>query len=270
LHDKVSIKISGIDPLRSFLGEFGYTITNKSTGEHITSASRSFYKDADGSLVVNNGSFRRAESREKQRTMAGAASFVYQSTENMLRDASKDFTGRAKDNTRVIICCCANNGFTDTGYKGALVWAKHRYDWKNKDTLNGWKRAWTTFLNDERLMRELNIPSVESDALKSKILGFEYPYQFVELKKYLTKEDFDRGIDTDKDIKDILKKSGKYDLGLWFMQRYGSSWEAENYVNKKTGRAGHLNESRDKVRAAVLLKQGRVTEVEASQLRSRG
>jgi 8-oxo-dGTP pyrophosphatase MutT (NUDIX family) len=216
-----------------------FEVLEKSTGRGLTSASRTVYKNADGSITWSNDSFGRADNDDLRR-FPGMARGLYKGVERFLKEVTANWTGAAKENTKVTIGICANSGWGN-GHKGALVWAKHCFDWSGGSKASEWRRTWNGQI--DRYAGRLNMSPEQVRELKDKVAAAEYPHQFVNTGFVLTKEQAERAIggDVDFDFKQVFTKKGYCDIGDVIMIDSGTSWSAENYVNKTTGRAGVLN-----------------------------
>lgn len=222
--------------------EFSITfdVIEKRTGRQITSAHRSVYKNEDGSIHWSNGSFSRA-SNENMKKFPGMGRGLYKGVEGFLKEITAGWTGAAKENTKVTIGTCANSGFRD-GYKGALVWAKHCFDWAGGESYaSSWKRTWNSHI--DRYAGRINMPAGQVRELKAKIAEADYPHQFVNTGFVITKDQAKAmvGHNLDFDFDQIFEKKGYCDIGDLIMIDSGTSWSAENYLNRTTGRAGALN-----------------------------
>ena len=210
-------------------------------GGQITYARRAIYKSSDGSIRWHNGVFDRASNSNLDR-YPGMATGLYGGVENFLKELTKNWTGQAKENTRIEIGQACNGGWGN-GYKGALVWAKHKFDWGGSSRAPAWRSQYLTY---ENKLRTAGIPQDVIDDFKKVINKAEYPYQFATTSIKITKEQAEAiiGHEIDWDFNQIVKKKGALDLGEVLLVDGISGWSAVNYINKTTGRFGHLNEKR--------------------------
>lgn len=227
---------------RDFELSVSFDVIEKSSGRHITSAHRGVYRNADGSIHWANGSFSRANNQDLKR-YPGMARGLYMGVENFLKELTADWTGAAKENTKVTIGSCANGGFGN-GYKGALVWAKHCFDWSGGDGGNStsWRQRWTRSVNE--YATRIGMDSAHKTQLLDKISAAQYPHQFVNTGFVVTKAQAIQATgrrELDFDFDQIFENKGYCDIGDLIMIDSGTSWSAENYLNRTTGRAGALN-----------------------------
>lgn len=219
---------------------FSYKIVEASTNRVVVAPSRTMGRGRSGEIYVQNGTFPRVKASDRKK-FPNLASAIYDGTEKMVKESSKNLSAHAKAESYVSIGCCANGGFTGN-YAGAVVWAKHCYDWDSPaDRRPRWQETWKQLIESEG--PRLGITADEQNMLKAKVDTFQYPYQFVEMGYGLSAERM--GSQINDDIKDVIAKKGSYDLGSWLMLRSGINWSAMNYVNQTDGRAGHLNQRRE-------------------------
>jgi 8-oxo-dGTP pyrophosphatase MutT (NUDIX family) len=220
-----------------------FKVFEKRANREITSASRHIYKEEDGSITWSNGSFSRA-SNEDLKKFPGMGRGLYKGVEGFLKEITANWTGEAKENTRVIIGTCANSGWGN-GYKGTLVWAKHCFDWSGgRNNSSAWRGTWNTKIDE--FSRAINMPASQVAELKAKVAAAEYPHQFVNTGFVVTKQQAEAmvGRRMDFDFDQIFENKGYCDIGDLIIIDSGVSWSGENYLNKTTGRAGALNEVR--------------------------
>lgn len=218
-----------------------FSIIEKSSGRRITGASREVYKNTDGSIHWANGSFSRARDNQDLKKYPGMARGLYKGVENFLKETTAGWAGAAKQNTKVTIGTCANGGFGN-GYKGALVWAKHCFDWAGgSDNSSSWKRTWNGYI--DRYAGRLGISPEQLRDLKTKVGEARYPHQFVNTGFVVTKAQAEAAVghEMDFDFKQIFANKGYCDIGDLIMIDSGTTWSAENYLNRTAGRAGELN-----------------------------
>lgn len=244
---------------------FEYIIKERESGEIICTPSRTIGKNRDGSLYIHNGVFPRIPDRFKTK-YKNVATAIYTGSENCVREMSKNLSAAVKKKCFVDIGTCANSGFAENGYKGAIVWAKHRYDWKEPDSTKAmWKDRYKRTLASNASTLGLSNEDVQN--LNSKIDSCEYPYQFMYLGVGL--QPAQMGRDIDADIRKEVAKNGSYDIGCWLMQKIGMSWSAVNYVNQTEGRGGHLNENRKEYRERLAERRAATTTAKPRRTRTR-
>lgn len=219
-----------------------FSFTNRE-GRQITSASRSVAKRSDGSIHWSNGCFSRASNDDLER-YPGMAKGLYAGVEKSLREITANYTGDAKKNTKITIGTAANSGFGD-GYKGALVWAKHCFDWEGEDHSSSWKSTWNSHVDS--YCRRAGFSSEIANEIKSKVNSCKYPEDFVRLgvkvnegqaKTMLNRSSFDN------DFNKIFSTKGYVDLGELIMIDSRTSWSAENRIWGTDERAVELNKRR--------------------------
>lgn len=220
-----------------------FTFTERTTNRKITRASRTINKKSDGSISWDNGCFGRPSNADLER-YESMSKGLYAGVEKNLREITANYTGAAKQNTRVTIGNAANSGFGD-GYKGSLVWAKHCFDWQGSSQKDSWKSTWNSRV-DKYARAGLHPEDVAF--LKTKIASCEYPEDFVRLGVKVTREQALKltGRDNfDFDFNRLFASKGSMDLGDIIIIDSGTGgWGAENYIWKTTGRAGELNKRR--------------------------
>jgi hypothetical protein len=230
-----------------------FSFIEKSTGAHITTASREITKKSDGSIFWYNSVFRRPDNKYLAKH-PGMAKGLYGGVEKFLKDVTKNYPAEAKKNT-VIKIGAANDGFGN-GYKGGLVWANHYFDFASANTAASWKSTWKTTIRG--YASRLGWSDAQTREITTKIDGFKYPYEFVKMGIPLTKAQAEAATrrSLDFDFNQIIKRSkkkkqaagasgeGTVDLGAVINVANSMGWSCINYVNRKTGRSKHLNEKR--------------------------
>jgi len=236
-----------------------FTFKERSSGRKITAATRHMSKSSNGAIVWHNEVLNRAKNNDLAK-YPKMATGLYGGVERFLKQVTANYSPAAKKDTLIEIGGCANSGFGN-GYKGALVWTKHFFDFPpaNKDRyLGSWKDTWKRSI--DKYARALGTPASEVAELKRKIDSAEYPYQFTKTGFVLTREQAEKVLRADRknldfDFNQLLKKRSKggtatpyIDIGELIMIHSKTSWgDAKNYINRTTGRAGHLNEQRTKM-----------------------
>ena len=212
-------------------------------------AGRTITKYDDGSIGWKNGVFNRP-SNQALSDYPGMATGLYGGVENFLREITKNWEGPAKENTVITIGTAANSGWGD-GYKGGLVWAKHKFDWSDPSYKDRWKNRYLTY---ESKMRSSGLSEAKISAFKDAVNAAEYPYQFANIPIKLTKSEAEAfiGRSLDWDFNQIIKKKGSVGIGDLIIVDSRLSYGAKNYINKTTGRAGHLNDARKRQYEKVL------------------
>jgi hypothetical protein len=249
---EVNVKIGDgfIDGLRGFgatSGSYndvgvGFSFIEKSSGRKITGANRTITKNSDGSIEWNNGSFSRPANNDLQR-YPGMGKGLYNGVEKFLKKITENWSGVAKENTRIEIGTCANGGFGD-GYKGALVWAKHYFDFDGGSNATYRMRdPMKSILS--RVAPNGNLKQEHVDAIKAKLDSARYPYEFVRTG-FAVNKDQARAMfgSMDWDFKRAFEEKGYVDIGELLLIASGVSWSGVNYINKNDSRFGPLNEKR--------------------------
>ena len=103
---------------------------DRKTGLKLSEANRTL-RISGNYYRIDNTSF----NRFKAGNYPGIASIVYQATENMLRRMTSHLPNEHKMFAEIEIPNAANGGFGNKKQKGAIVWAKHRYDWYKPETM---------------------------------------------------------------------------------------------------------------------------------------
>jgi ADP-ribose pyrophosphatase YjhB (NUDIX family) len=214
-----------------------------SSGDKITHASRAIYKKPDGSIVWYNSIFRRPNNSYLAR-YPGMAKGLYSGVNKFLSEVTRNYTGEAKNNTAMKIGA-ANDGFSDHGFKGGLVWAKHYFDFANQGDKANWKSTWKREV--DTLAQRIGLPESQKNQIKAKIDSYEYPYQFVKTGFTMTMDQAKAYTQNnlDFDFKKIYENKGYFDLGELINVKTAQSWGCIAYVHRNSGRHGHLNEKRN-------------------------
>jgi polyhydroxyalkanoate synthesis regulator phasin len=225
---------------------FFFTFIEKNTGRQITSASRSYVRKADGAAVWKNAFFRRAENKDLKK-YAGMGKGLYTGVEKILKETIKNWPDDQKTNSQIVIGTCANDGFMD-GYKGALVWAKHYFDFQTSDTADRWKARYSSRIDDYAQRAGIKPESVK--AFKDKINKATYPYEFVKTGFIVTKEEalkMTNRTSFDFDFNEIFAQKGYCDLGEIIMIDTKITWSGVNKFAANDERSKHLNDLRTKL-----------------------
>jgi hypothetical protein len=232
---------------------FKYIIKEISSDKMVTESAitRSITRNEDGSFKINNFCFSRIKG-EFDNTYRNIASSIYSGTEKLLRDITANLPEQAKKASYINIGQAANSGFSDTGYAGAVVWAKNHYDFANLKEATVWRKDHKAIIDSHGARLGLTPEKIQE--LKAKVDACKYPYEFMSLGHKLSKEDCERAGGINRDIKRVIQDTGGYDIGAWIMLKRGTWWNAVNYINgsndpARQRRVEHLNQQRDKARA---------------------
>ncbi len=215
-------------------------------GRQITRATRTIYKKGDGSIHWANGCFSRPDNDDLER-FPGMAKGLYAGVEKTLREITANYTGDTKKNTKITIGTAANSGFGN-GYKGALVWAKHCFDWEGGITgsrAGSWKSTWRD--HAASYCHRIGFDQETLNAIHAKINDCKYPEDFVRLGVKVNKEQAKTMLSRssfDNDFNKIFETKGYVDLGELIMIDSGTSWSAENRIWGTDERAVELNRRR--------------------------
>lgn len=256
-HQDVEIKVGSGFFSGLLTGETSFSVyfsfINRQTGAPLkdydsessdATASRTLTKNSDGSITWRNGCFPRFKPDDQDR-FPKIANGLYAGVESFLREVTKNYTGSAKENTRIIIGQAANSGFGGR-YKGALVWAKHCFDFSDPSEASSWKMLWK--LQIDRRYSAAGMSREDVDWVKRKIDGCNYPDDFVRLGLRVTKDQalkITGRTALDADFERVLREKGSIDVGELILVDIRKSFDqAQNYINKSTGRAGELNNRR--------------------------
>jgi ADP-ribose pyrophosphatase YjhB (NUDIX family) len=236
-----------------------FRFIEKRTGNEITSADRHFEKNSDGSIMWDNHIFSRP-TNDHLKKYPGMAKGLYGGVEKFLKEVTSDWTGPAKENTRIMIGTCANSGFENHGMKGALIWAKHYFDFnadagRRASKISDWKSTWKTHVDG--LKRKLNLGDEVIRDIKQKIETCEYPYQFVKTGFAVNKRQAVTwlGHEMDWDFNQAFERQPYVDIGELIMIESRAGWSGINYINKTSGRSGHLNDLRTRYYAGQVQRE---------------
>jgi hypothetical protein len=221
--------------------EFSCIIKDKTSGRTITRCARDIQKNSDGSIFWHNQVFRRPANSDLK-IYSGMSTGLYGGVEAFLKDVTQDWPQEAKDKSK-IYTYGANSGFSDTGYKGALLWAKHYFEFDSDRGRDEWKRGF----ENQIASAKTRIPRVASDLalFKTKLSDLKHPYQFVKSGILVNKaeaETFSGGLDFD--FKEIFKDKPMVDLAELMLIKSGMGLSGHNHFNKSSGGYGDLNERR--------------------------
>jgi len=221
---------------------FGFAIKDRVTGDHITGCTRDISVDSDRSITWHNGVFRRP-SNELLTKYSGMSKGLYAGVETFLKEVTADLPKSAKDKCNIYMSA-ANGGFSD-GYKGAVLWAKHYFDFNGSSNLNTFKSTYTARLPDAKA--KLPDLAAEIDAAMAKIADKKHPFEFIKLGIPLTQAQAEKvvGHKMDFDYKSMFAKPGAtIDLGEILLVKSGMWFDGISYFNKTAGTHQMLNEKR--------------------------
>lgn len=221
---------------------FEIQIQDRSTGRAITSCRRDIKKSSDGSIVWHNQVFRRPHNNDLKK-YSGMSKGLYGGVESFLKDITVDLPQAAKDRCRTYTSG-ANSGWSDDGYKGALLWAKHYFNFTNPDTANTWRSGYTSQIDHAK--RKLPQLAADLESFKTKMASFKHPYQFVKSGIMVSKAEAIAfvGHQLDFDYNQKFAATPAVDLAEIMLINSQMNLPCENYFNRSTGDAGALNVKR--------------------------
>lgn len=225
--------------------DFLFSFIDKETQGRITTARRGYSRGADGAFTWTNAVFNRP-SNESLAKFPGMAKGLYAGVEKLLKETTKDWSRAEKNKSQIVIGYCANDGFGNR-YKGALVWAKHYFDFSNPSTAESWKVSYASRI--DRYAQRAGIKPESVKAFKDKINEAKYPYQFVKTGFMVTKQEALKMTgrrSLDSDFNKIFQQKGYCDIGEIIMIDAGLTWSGVNKFASTDTRSKHLNELRTK------------------------
>jgi len=230
---------------------FTFYLHERSSGRKITYASRSIIKLPNGGIKWYNSVFNRPPLNDDLKKYPGMASGMYGGVYKFLKELTANYSDAAKEESHIYISQAANSGFSDRGYKGALVWAKHHFDFSSSSQASSWKRTWKGYIN--KYATRLSLSSEEKKDLLEKVDKCKYPYEFVRMGFPLTKEQALKATGKrtlDWDFDQIFERKGHCDIGELLLIHYGDEtgggdWVARADLWKSSARNNHLAAKRD-------------------------
>jgi hypothetical protein len=219
---------------------FSFIIKSKG-GEKITTASRTIRKNGDGSISWYNGHFVRP-SNTKLKRYSGLSKGVYKGVESFLLKVTENYEGNAKSNSEIHMSA-ANSGFTD-GYKGAILWAKHKFAFQDDHDRARWRRG----IREQLESYKSKFPDKVSmiDSAIGRLESLKEPHEFINLGIAMNKEEAESiaGGNLDFDYTEIYKVKDYVDIGELALVKSRMNFNGISYFNQESGVHGELNQLR--------------------------